>query len=139
MRCMKHLCALLLLCLLLPLRAADIPAGTWTHEDSGLTLSVEPLKGEPDKDLCVVAGKQVLCIYGPAPRAGRADDILILTGSKVTADAITFSGHFTWDSKPHPVEAVLTWKDGKPLLTITKNPGYETYPAGKYPLKKAKR
>jgi len=57
----------------------------------------------------------------------------------VAADSVIFTGHFTWDSQQNAIEATLTWKDGKPLLTITKNPGYEMYPDGKYPLKKAKR
>lgn len=133
---MNHLLSFLFLCVMLPLRAADLPNGTYIHEKSGLTVIIEPLRGEADKELSVVIGKQTLTVHGPAPKAGRADDILILKNATVDGTTATLSGSFTWDGKSSAVEAVVSWKDGKPELTITKNAGYDAYPAGKYPLKK---
>jgi len=133
---MNRLLTFLFLCLILPLRAADLPNGTWIHEKSGLTLIIEPLKGEPDRELSVVVGKQTLTVLGPAPKAGRADDLLIIKGSKVDGTTATLNGSFTWDGKSSAVEITVSWKDSKPQLTITKNAGYDAFPAGKYPLKK---
>jgi len=119
--------------------AHEIPVGSWSHEATGLYVSVTKADKLSDSSSGIIIGDRYLVLGGPPPRKNKADDVFMPKQSKVEAGVVSVNGTFNWDSDAKNVQLKIAWKDGKVLLEILANEGYDRFPVDKYVLKADKK
>lgn len=119
--------------------AHEIPIGSWSHEATGLYVSVTKADNSSDSSSGIIIGDRYLVVGGPPPRKNKADDVFMPKQSKTEGGVVETNGTFNWDSDAKNVQFTIAWKDGKVLIEIVTNEGYDRFPVGKYLLKADKK
>lgn len=120
-------------------KMSGMPIGAWEEKESGLTIRVAKRAGDMG-GLAILSGDRMILVSGPPPRPGRADDVFMPKKFSTEGGVVRATGAFNWDrtgeEKQSPVELVITWENGAPVLEIVRIGGYDRYVAGKHLMKR---